>query len=68
MPSLTITLTTEQAQRVSAAYGHKLGIETPAMVDQVKGQLIAEIKSVVRGYEAEQAHKAVTIPADVEPT
>lgn len=68
MPSLTITLTAEQAQRVSLAYGNKLYLANPATIAEVKGALVDELKSVVRAYETEQAHKAVVAPIDVEPT
>lgn len=66
MPTLSITTTTQQAQRVVAAYTDKLGF--PATEADVKAALIDEIKSVVRAYEAKVAYASVVVPADVEPT
>jgi hypothetical protein len=68
MPSLTITLTTEQANRVSVAYQDKLRLSAPATISDVKVALIDEIRSVVRAYESKVAHQAVVVPADIEPT
>jgi len=68
MPSITLTFTTDHATRIAAAYGKKLSLEGPATVADVKAALVAEIRSVVRGVEAEEAHRAVVIPADVELT
>lgn len=68
MPSLTITVTTEQAQRVADAYGDKLGLNGPATMADVKSALIAEMKTVVRNYELGRAYRAVTVAPDVEPT
>lgn len=68
MPSITITTTTDQAARLSPAYGDKLNLGRDATQAEVKDALIAEMKSVVRAYEAKQAHAAVVIPADIEPT
>jgi hypothetical protein len=68
MPSLTITVTAEQAQRVGSAYADKLGVPAPATMGDVKAALIAEIRSVVRAYESRLAHAAVSVPADVDPT
>jgi len=67
MPSLTITTTAEQASRLASAYGAKLGLGRDATQAEVKAALIAEMKSVVRSYEAERAHRSVVIPADIEP-
>lgn len=63
-----ITMTAQQARRVVAAYTDKLQLPQTATEADVKAALIAEIKSVVRAYEAKIAHAAVTVPADVEPT
>lgn len=61
-------MTAQQARRVVAAYTDKLQLPQTATEADVKAALIAEIKSVVRAYEAKIAHAAVTVPADVEPT
>lgn len=68
MPTFSITYTAAEGTRIANAYGDKLGLGQAATQTQVKAALVAEVKSVVRGFEAAQAYKAVTIPADVEPT
>jgi hypothetical protein len=68
MPTLSITYTAAEGNRIAAAYGDKLDLAQPATQAQVKAALVAEVKSVVRGYEAQQAHAAVVVATDIEPT
>jgi hypothetical protein len=66
MPSITINVTTEQAQRIAAAYGE---LFTPpgeppasATIAQIRGALVAELRRVVQNYEHRQAIAAVVVP------
>lgn len=69
MPTLTIEVTTAQAQRIAAAYGE---IFTPpgkplasATMAQVRSAIIEELKRVVRNYEHQQGIKAIVV-SDLE--
>ena len=55
MGNLTISTTAPQDTRIVAAFGAKLGLPGNASAAQVKADLIGYLKSVVHGYETQQA-------------
>lgn len=68
MPTLSITVTAEQAARIAEAYGANYIPPRDATMAEVKTALIEELKRVVRNHERDKAHRAAVIPADIEPT
>ena len=57
MPTLTITLTTEQAQRVATGVGEKLRLGRAATLDEVREELIKYLRSQVRQGERKAAER-----------
>lgn len=55
MATLTISTTAGQDTRIVAAFGAKLGLPGNASAAQVKADIVNYIKSVVHGYETQQA-------------
>jgi hypothetical protein len=55
MGTLAITTTGAQDTRIVAAFGSKLGLPGNATGAQVKADVVNYIKSVVHGYETQQA-------------
>lgn len=69
MPTLTITTTTDQAQRIAAAFGNKLGLQGNANAEQVRQDVIQYLRNTVRSYETEQAAKvAADAVGIIDPT
>ena len=58
MGTITITTTTAQDQRIAPAFGDHLQLGGNANGAQVKGELIAHIKRIVRRYEVKVATAA----------
>jgi len=55
MATLQIVTTGAQDTRIVAAFGAKLGLPGNASAAQVKADIVNYIKSVVHGYETQQA-------------
>lgn len=69
MPTLTITTTADQAQRIAAAFGSKLGLQGSANAEQVRQDVIQYIRNTVRSHETEQAAKAAAdAVGSIDPT
>jgi len=64
MPTMTITTTAEQAQRVSAAVGNHLqlvngsGQPRNATAEEIRQFVIAELRGIVLRYERKTAEQA----------
>lgn len=61
MGTLTITTTTQHDQRISAAFGHLLGLEGGASAAQVKQLIIAYIRLTCHDYERSQHGRAFVL-------
>ena len=72
MPTLSITTTIEDAQRVASAVGYQLGLGRDATQAEVKGFVITNIRTLILNYERmmkEEAAKAAISPsASFDPT
>lgn len=69
MPSLTITLSPGNAQRVAEAFDSFLILDHPTTVDDVKAYLITQLKEIVRNHERRAARAAADAGiVDVDPT
>ena len=55
MATLTINTTAPQDARIVEAFGSKLGLPGNASGAEVKADIVQYIKSVVHGYETQQA-------------
>lgn len=66
MPSLTLTLTAAQADRLAVAVGRKIDKETPADLAEVKSYLIHILRELVADQERSIAQEAIM--ADLEVT
>jgi len=66
MPTITLTLSTAAAQRVSAALTETKGLAAPASAADVKDHIIEDLKSMVRNSERRIA-LAAAVPG-TEPT
>ena len=62
MPTLTITLTTPAATRVSKAVQRTRGLENPATAGEIKEHVITQLKRLVRLAEAAEAAEAAVDP------
>lgn len=67
MPSLTITTTVDNAQRLAAAVGYWLNLGRSATEAEVKQAMINEMKRLTRKYETLQAVEAIVV-TDITPT
>ena len=63
MPSLTVTLTTAQAQRVATAFGRYWNLGRDATAAEVKEYLIRQLKGVVAQQERGAQEAAIIVPA-----
>lgn len=66
MPTMTITTTVDQAQRIAAAVGRALGLERDATGAEVKEFLINHLRCTVHDYERLAVYRAAT-PAPLDP-
>lgn len=66
MATLTITTTAQQDQRISAAFGHILGLEGGASAAQVKQFIIAYIRLTVHDFERAQNDRTFN-PSPLDP-
>lgn len=67
MPTLTITTTVPQAQRVAAAFGKRLGLGRDANPAEIKAQVIEYLRTAVWEQEHREAVDAVQTPR-IDPT
>ena len=51
MPSLTITFTTEQKDRIAAAFQEALALDDPATAANIKQYIVRDLIQVVRNAE-----------------
>lgn len=61
MPTLSIDLTNQQAQRVAAAIGSLLGLGRDATVAEVRDYIVAHLRAEVRRGEVSAAQSAPDI-------
>ena len=64
----TIITTTADDQRLTAAFGTKLGLGRNATAAEIKADLIAYLVRVVQDQEVALAIQAAKIPVDLIPT
>ena len=60
MPTITIDLTAQQAQRVSDAFEFAMG--TPPTMADVRQHLVRELKAFVLNQEKRKAEEQIVIP------
>jgi hypothetical protein len=67
MPTLSIDLTTEQANRISEAVGKLLSLGRPATPAEARTWLISRIKDAVLAQEKKNAEEAIALiqPIDI---
>ena len=63
MPSLTITYTAQEGQRVAAALGKLRGLGRSATEGEVKTALIGTMRGWVHDAEGEEARQAISLSA-----
>lgn len=72
MPSMTITTTAPQAQRLVTAFGDRLALGRDATEAEIKAWTIAQLREVVRSYERKvavaTAVDAIPAPTSFDPT
>lgn len=68
MPTLSITFTPEQAQRVADAFGYALGLGTAATEADVKQYIINDLKQIIRNAEKRIAIDQIAALPDVDLT
>jgi hypothetical protein len=61
MPVMTITTTTQQGNRVSAAIGARLGLGRDATAEECRQWVISQIRGVVHDYEWQALQKTVSV-------
>ncbi len=62
MPNIVLTVTNQQAARISTAFGKALNLGRDATPDEVKQYLIGQVKRVVHQEELNAAIAAVPPP------
>ena len=58
MPSITLTVSTDHANRLAAAYGRELELGRPATLAEIKAHLAALLKHMVQQRERDAALEA----------
>lgn len=68
MPSMTITTSAADAQRLATAIGAKLGLGRDATGAEIKAETVAYLVSIVRSQEAQAASAAAAASQTIAPT
>ena len=63
MPTISFTVSSGEAARVSAAYGARLGLGRDATLAEVKTAIVKEVIAVVAQFET-----VITSPTHIGPT
>lgn len=68
MPQITITFTTEQANRMTAPFREYLGLTQDPTLEDGRQAIISWVRGVVMSYERRQQIQSLPPPTPFDPT